>query len=47
MRRTPHGEHIVMTICTERHDLGLRADTPWPDESPPDLVVVQSYAEAT
>ena len=45
-RWAPYGEHLVMTICTERHDLGLRADTPWPDESPSDLAVVRAYDEA-
>ena len=39
-------EHIVMTSCNERQGIGLRADTPWPDEGAPDLVVVRAYDEA-
>ena len=44
--RLARGEYIAMTTCNECHGFGLRADTPWPDETAPDLVVVRAYDEA-
>jgi mono/diheme cytochrome c family protein len=45
----PHianGEYLAMTACNECHGFGLRADSPFPGESAPDLVVVMGYDEA-
>lgn len=45
--RIARGEYIAMTTCNECHGFGLRADSPFPDESAPDLIVVAGYDEAT
>ena len=39
------GEYIAMTTCNECHGFNLRADTPWDDETAPDLVIVLAYDE--
>ena len=40
------GEYIAMTTCNECHGFGLRADSPWEDESAPDLLIVMAYDKA-
>jgi len=45
--RIARGEYLAMTTCNECHGFGLRADSPFPDESAPDLIVVAGYDEAT
>lgn len=37
------GEYIAMTTCNECHGFGLRADTPWEDNTAPDLVIIRAY----
>jgi mono/diheme cytochrome c family protein len=39
------GEYIAMTTCNECHGFGLRADTPWDDETAPDLIIIAAYTE--
>jgi mono/diheme cytochrome c family protein len=41
------GEYIAMTTCNECHGFGLRADTPWDDETAPDLIIIGAYDEAS
>jgi mono/diheme cytochrome c family protein len=43
--RVARGEYLAMTACNECHGFGLRADSPFPDESAPDLIVVMGYDE--
>lgn len=38
------GEYLAMTSCNECHGFGLRADTPWEEESAPDLIIVGGYS---
>ncbi len=45
--RIARGEYIAMTTCNECHGFSLRADTPWEDDSAPDLVIVGAYDEAS
>jgi len=45
--RMQRGEYLAMTTCNECHGFGLRADSPFGDETAPDLVVVAGYDEAT
>jgi mono/diheme cytochrome c family protein len=45
--RIARGEYIAMTTCNECHGFGLRADSPFPDESAPDLIVIAGYDEPT
>ena len=40
------GEYLAMTTCNECHGFSLRADSPWDDETAPDLIIVQAYEEA-
>jgi mono/diheme cytochrome c family protein len=44
--RMARGEYTAMTTCNECHGFGLRADTPWEDETAPDLIIVAGYSEA-
>jgi len=44
--RLARGEYIAMTTCNECHGLSLRADSPFGDETAPDLVVIVGYDEA-
>jgi len=37
------GEYLAMTTCNECHGFGLRADSPWEEDSAPDLVVAMAY----
>lgn len=37
------GEYIAMTTCIECHGFSLRADSPFDDETAPDLIVVAGY----
>jgi len=37
------GEYIAMTTCIECHGLSLRADSPFDDETAPDLIVIAGY----
>lgn len=39
------GEYTAMTTCNECHGFGLRADSPWDDESAPDLIIIMAYGE--
>lgn len=39
------GEYTAMTTCNECHGFGLRADSPWEDESAPDLIIIAAYTE--
>ena len=41
------GEYLAMTTCNECHGFGLRADTPWDDESAPDLIIIGAYDKAS
>jgi mono/diheme cytochrome c family protein len=43
--RLARGEYIAMTTCNECHGFGLRADSPWEDESAPDLIIIRAYDE--
>ena len=43
--RMARGEYIAMTTCNECHGFGLRADSPFGDETAPDLIVVAGYDE--
>ena len=45
--RMARGEYLAMTTCNECHGFGLRADSPFPDESAPDLIIVAGYDEPT
>jgi mono/diheme cytochrome c family protein len=45
-QRLARGEYIAMTTCNECHGLSLRADSPFDDETAPDLVVILGYDEA-
>lgn len=38
------GEYIAMTTCNECHGFSLRADSPFGDETAPDLAIVSGYA---
>ena len=40
------GEYIAMTTCIECHGFSLRADSPFEDETAPDLIVIAGYDEA-
>ena len=40
------GEYTAMTTCNECHGLNLHADSPFDDETAPDLVVIAGYDEA-
>jgi mono/diheme cytochrome c family protein len=44
--RMARGEYIAMTTCNECHGFGLRADSPFGDETAPDLIVVAGYDQA-
>jgi mono/diheme cytochrome c family protein len=44
--RLARGEYIAMTTCNECHGFGLRADSPWEEESAPDLIIIAAYSEA-
>ncbi len=44
--RLARGEYIAMTTCNECHGHTLRADSPFEDESAPDLIVILGYDEA-
>lgn len=44
--RLARGEYIAMTTCIECHGLSLHADSPFDDETAPDLVVIAGYDEA-
>jgi mono/diheme cytochrome c family protein len=37
------GEYIAMTTCIECHGFSLRADSPFDDETAPDLIVIAGY----
>jgi mono/diheme cytochrome c family protein len=37
------GEYIAMTTCIECHGFSLRADSPFDDETAPDLIIIASY----
>jgi len=41
--RLARGEYIAMTACNECHGVSLRADSPFPDETAPDLIVIAGY----
>jgi len=43
--RMARGEYLAMTTCNECHGFGLRADSPFGDETAPDLIVVAGYDE--
>ncbi len=45
--RMARGEYIAMTTCNECHGFSLRADSPFGDETAPDLVVIAGYDEPT
>jgi mono/diheme cytochrome c family protein len=45
--RIARGEYTAMTTCIECHGLSLRADSPFPDENAPDLIVIAGYDEPT
>lgn len=45
--RMARGEYLAMTTCIECHGFGLRADSPFPDETAPDLIVVAGYDQPT
>ncbi len=38
------GEYIAMTSCNECHGFSLRADSPFGDETAPDLAIVSGYS---
>jgi len=40
------GEYIAKTTCIECHGFSLRADSPFDDETAPDLIIVAGYDEA-
>lgn len=40
------GEYIAMTTCIECHGFSLHADSPFPGENAPSLVVIAGYDEA-
>jgi mono/diheme cytochrome c family protein len=44
--RVARGEYLAMTSCNECHGLSLRADSPFGDETAPDLVVIAGYDAA-
>jgi mono/diheme cytochrome c family protein len=44
--RLARGEYIAMTTCNECHGFGLRGDTPWEEDTAPDLVIIAAYDEA-
>jgi mono/diheme cytochrome c family protein len=44
--RLARGEYLAMTTCIECHGLSLHADSPFDDETAPDLVVIAGYDEA-
>jgi len=44
--RLARGEYIAMTTCNECHGFGLRADSPFEDETAPDLIIIAGYDEA-
>jgi len=44
--RMARGEYTAMTTCNECHGFGLRADTPWEEDTAPDLIIVAGYPEA-
>ena len=37
------GEYLAMTTCIECHGFSLRADSPFGDETAPDLIVIAGY----
>jgi mono/diheme cytochrome c family protein len=39
------GEYTAMTTCNECHGFSLRADSPWDDETAPDLIIIAAYSE--
>lgn len=45
--RMARGEYIAMTACNECHGFSLRADSPFPGGTAPDLIVVAGYDEPT
>jgi len=45
--RMARGEYLAMTTCNECHGFSLRADSPFDDETAPDLIVVAGYDEPT
>jgi mono/diheme cytochrome c family protein len=40
------GEYLAKTTCIECHGFSLRADSPFDDETAPDLIIVAGYDEA-
>jgi len=44
--RIGRGEYLAMTTCNECHGFGLRADSPFDDETAPDLIVIAGYDAA-
>lgn len=44
--RIARGEYIAMTTCIECHGLTLHADSPFDDETAPDLAIIAAYDEA-
>ncbi|MGB0134952.1 c-type cytochrome [Dokdonella sp.] len=40
------GEYIAMTTCNECHGFGLRADSPWDEDTAPDLLIIMAYDKA-
>ncbi len=38
------GEYLAMTTCNECHGFGLRADSPFGEETAPDLAIVSGYS---
>jgi mono/diheme cytochrome c family protein len=40
------GEYIAKTTCIECHGFSLRADSPFDDETAPDLIVIAGYDQA-
>ncbi|MGK2926908.1 MAG: c-type cytochrome [Lysobacterales bacterium] len=45
--RLARGEYIAMTTCNECHGFGLRADSPWEEDSAPDLIIIRAYDAAS
>jgi len=45
--RMARGEYLAMTTCIECHGFSLRADSPFPGENAPDLIVIAGYDEPT
>jgi len=45
--RVARGEYLAMTTCNECHGFSLRADSPFGDETAPDLIVIAGYDEPT